>query len=59
MGFGYRKSTKVGPFRFTLTHRGLSGSAGAGPVRIGRSSSGRRNKSVRIGKGLFWRKSRG
>jgi hypothetical protein len=59
MGFGYRKSKKVGPFRFTLTHRGVSGSAGAGPLRVGRSSSGRRTKSVRITKGLFWRKSRG
>ena len=58
MGFGFRKSKKVGPFRFTLTHRGVSGSAGAGPVRVSRSSSGRRSKSVRIGKGLFWRKSR-
>jgi hypothetical protein len=59
MGFGYRKSKKVGPFRFTLTHRGASGSAGVGPFRAGRSTSGRRTKSVRFGKGLFWRKSRG
>lgn len=59
MGFGFRKSKKVGPFRFTLSHRGVSGSAGVGPVRVGRSSTGRRSKSVRIGKGVFWRKSRG
>ena len=59
MGFGYRQSRKVGPFRFTLTHRGVSGSAGGGPLRFGRSSSGRRTKSVRISKGLFWRRSRG
>ena len=59
MGFGYRKSRKVGPFRFTLTHRGVSGSAGVGPPRFGHSSSGRRTKSVRILKGLFWRRSRG
>lgn len=59
MRFGYRKSKKVGPFRFTLTHRGVAGSVGAGPLRMGRSSSGRRTKSVRIGKGLFWRKSSG
>lgn len=58
MGFGFRKSKKLGPFRVTLTHRGVSGSAGAGPVRIGRSSSGRRTKSVRIGRGLFWRETR-
>ena len=59
MAFGYRRSKKVGPFRFTLTHRGVSGSAGAGPVRFGRSTTGRRTKSVRLGKGLFWRRSRG
>jgi hypothetical protein len=58
MGFGFRKSRRLGPFRLTLTHRGVSGSAGAGPVRVGRSSTGRRTKSVRIGRGLFWRKSR-
>ena len=58
MGFGFRKSKKVGPFRFTLTHRGVSGSAGAGPFRASRSTTGRRSKSVRLGKGLFWRKSR-
>lgn len=59
MGFGYRKSKKLGPFRFTLTHKGVSGSVGAGPVRASRSTTGRRSKSVRLGKGLFWRKSRG
>ena len=59
MAFGFRKSKKLGPFRLTLTHRGMSGSAGVGPVRASRSTSGRRSKSVRIGKGLFWRKSRG
>lgn len=47
MGIGYRKSKELGPFRFTVTHRGVSGSAGAGPLRFGRSSSGRRTKSVR------------
>lgn len=59
MGFGFRRTKKLGPFRVTLTRRGVSGSAGAGPVRIGRSSTGRRTKSIRLGKGLFWRKSRG
>jgi hypothetical protein len=49
MGFGYRKSKKLGPFRFTLTHKGVSGSVGAGPVRASRSTSGRRSKSVRLG----------
>jgi endonuclease YncB( thermonuclease family) len=30
MGFRFRKSSKVGPLRLTLTHKGLSGSLGAG-----------------------------
>lgn len=59
MGVGFRRSKKVGPFRFTLTHRGVSGSAGVGPFRASRSSTGRRSHSVRLGKGLFWRKTRG
>ena len=56
MGFGYRRSKRLGPFRFTVTHRSISGSVGAGPVRASRSSTGRRTKSVRLGKGWFWRK---
>lgn len=59
MGFSFRRSKKLGPFRFTLSHRGVSGSIGAGPLRVSRSSTGRRTKSVRIGKGWSWRKSRG
>ena len=31
----FRKSKKVGPFRFTLGERGLSSSIGGGPFRIG------------------------
>lgn len=58
MAFGFRKSKKVGPFRFTLTNKGVSGSAGAGPVRVGRSSTGRRSKSINFGKGFSWRTSR-
>jgi len=59
VGFGFRKSKKLGPFRITATHRGLSGSVGGRRARVGRSTSGRRSASFRIGKGLFWRKSRG
>jgi uncharacterized protein DUF4236 len=59
MGFGFRRSKRFGPFRLTATHRGLSGSLAAGPVRFGRSTSGRRSRSLRLGKGLFWRRSRG
>ena len=59
MRFGYRKSKKFGPFRLTLTHRGVSGSVGSGRARVGRSTSGRRSASFRLAKGLFWRRSRG
>jgi hypothetical protein len=59
MGFGYSKSKRFGPFRLTATHRGLSGSVGSGPARVGRSTTGRRSASLRLGTGLFWRRSRG
>jgi hypothetical protein len=52
----FRRSKSFGPLRLTLSKRGLGVSAGAGPFRIGRGASGRRTTSVRILKGLFWRK---
>ncbi|HZQ78666.1 MAG TPA: DUF4236 domain-containing protein [Acidimicrobiia bacterium] len=52
----FRRSKSFGPLRFTLSKRGLGISAGAGPIRIGRGASGRRTTSVRVLKGLFWRK---
>lgn len=60
MSFGFRKSVKFGPLRFTASKRGLSGSFGAGPVRVTRSSRGRRTTTVRApGTGAFWRKTKG
>lgn len=56
MGLMFRRSKSFGPFRVTLSKRGLGVSAGAGPIRIGRGATGRRTSSVRILKGLFWRK---
>jgi hypothetical protein len=52
----FRRSKSIGPFRFTLSKRGLGASVGAGPFRVGRGASGRRTTSVRLFKGLFWRK---
>ncbi len=50
----FRKSKKVGPFRFTLSQRGLSASAGAGPLRLSRGSDGKLRRTVRIpGAGLY------
>ena len=56
MGLMFRRSKSFGPFRLTLSKRGLGVSAGAGPIHIGRGATGRRTSSVRILKGLFWRK---
>lgn len=56
MGITFRRSKNVGPFRLTLSKRGLGVSAGAGPLRVGRSATGRLTTSLRILRGLFWRK---
>jgi uncharacterized protein DUF4236 len=57
VGLVFRRSRSFGPFRLTLSKRGLGVSAGAGPVRVGSSATGRRTTSFRIFKGLFWRKA--
>ena len=57
MGITFRRSKSIGPFRLTLSKRGLGVSAGAGPLRIGRGATGRRTVSLRLLRGLFWRKS--
>jgi hypothetical protein len=56
VGLTFRRSKSIGPFRLTLSKRGLGVSAGAGPLRIGRGATGRRTTSLRLFKGLFWRK---
>lgn len=51
---GFRKSKKVGPFRFTLSKRGISTSAGAGPLRVTRGADGKYRRTVRVpGTGLY------
>lgn len=54
MGFRFRRSMKVGPGRVTLSRRGLSGSVGAGGVRIGRSRRGSYLSLALLGTGLSW-----
>jgi hypothetical protein len=50
----FRKSKKVGPFRFTLTKRGFSTSAGAGPLRISKGADGKLRRTLRVpGVGLY------
>ena len=56
MSLIFRRSRSLGPFRLTLSKRGLGVSAGAGPVRIGRGATGRHSLTVRLLRGLSWRK---
>jgi hypothetical protein len=50
----FRKSKKVGPFRFTLSNRGISTSAGAGPIRFSRGADGKYRRTLRVpGAGLY------
>ena len=54
MGWQLRKSKKFGPFRITLSKRGLSASGGAGPFRASVNSRGQRRRTVRIpGTGVY------
>ncbi|MDA0590550.1 MAG: DUF4236 domain-containing protein [Planctomycetota bacterium] len=54
MGWHFRKSISVGPFRFTLTTRGISVSIGAKGFRTGINSQGRKYTSMTI-PGTGWR----
>ncbi|MCV9963533.1 DUF4236 domain-containing protein [Pararhizobium sp. BT-229] len=38
MGFSFRKSFKVGPFRTTVSHRGITNSVGAGGLRYSKTA---------------------
>ena len=60
MGFSYRKSVKVGPFRINLSNRGVGYSVGGRGFRTGVSASGRRYSTVSLpGTGLSYRTSGG
>lgn len=50
----YRKSKKVGPFRLTVSQRGISTSVGAGPLRVSRGADGKVRRTVRLpGTGIY------
>jgi hypothetical protein len=50
----FRKSKKIGPFRFTVSQKGISTSAGAGPLRISKGADGKVRRTVRIpGTGIY------
>lgn len=54
MSWQYRKSKKVGPFRFTASKRGMSSSFGFGPYRVTRRADGGYQRTVRIpGTGIY------
>jgi hypothetical protein len=57
MGLYFRKTFKIGPFRYTIGSRSRSFSVGAGPFRETFSSTGRRTKTLRLGRGWSWRKA--
>lgn len=50
MGFTFRKSLKLGPFRLNVSKRGVSGSA-----KAGRASANTRGQArVNLGGGAAW-----
>lgn len=54
MSWQYRKSKKVGPFRFTASKRGISSSVGFGGYRMTRRADGSYQRTVRIpGTGIY------
>jgi hypothetical protein len=44
----FRRSKKVGPFRFTVSQRGLSSSIGGGPFRVGLGADRKIRRTIRI-----------
>lgn len=60
MGWIFRRSFNLGPFRMNVSKSGVGGSFGVGPFRIGRSATGRSYTSTRIpGTGISYRTSSG
>lgn len=59
MGFRYRKSMKVGPFRVNVSNSGVGWSVGGAGFRTGRSSTGRSYTRFSLpGSGLSYETSR-
>jgi hypothetical protein len=57
MGFYYRKSIKLGPFRVNLSKSGIGYSLGSRSIRVGRTAQGRKYTNFSIpGTGLGYRK---
>ena len=59
MGWSYRKSVNLGPFRVNISKEGLGYSVGAKDFRVGVNARGRRYESVTVpGTGLTYRSSK-
>jgi hypothetical protein len=57
MGLFYRKSVNLGPFRVNIGKSGLGYSVGGRGFRVGKSSRGRKYKTLSIpGTGVAYRK---
>ncbi|MFC5748786.1 DUF4236 domain-containing protein [Actinomadura rugatobispora] len=60
MGWHYRKSIKIGPFRLNLSRSGVGHSVGARGARYTRGADGRKAVTLRVpGTGLSWRRTVG
>lgn len=60
MGWRYRKTAAFGPFRMTMSKRGVGYSVGAGGFRTGVRANGRQYSSVSIpGTGLSYSQTHG
>ena len=55
MGFSWRRSRSIGPFRLSASKRGLGVSAGGRSGRVSLSATGRRSFSVRLPFGFRYR----
>jgi hypothetical protein len=55
MGFSWRRSRSIGPFRLSASKRGLGISAGGPSGRVSRSATGRRSFSIRLPFGFRYR----
>jgi hypothetical protein len=47
MSFSFRKSFKAGPFRTTITHRGITNSVSAGGIRVGPTGASKKSNKSR------------
>ncbi|WP_248960359.1 DUF4236 domain-containing protein [Sphaerisporangium perillae] len=59
MGWSYRKSIKMGPFRLNLSRSGVGHSYGGRGFRVTKGADGRRTITVNLPGGFHWRKTRG